>query len=127
MATLIGLCLRVKLMRSLPSRFKLSININPGTHASEKAVNKQLNDKVNKHTCCFFTSFWLFSHLLLFFISFVVFTSFSHRWFFDILFTSLLFHIFVFSRVCFVFLVCLFFSSSVFRSECKRRWRMRDC
>merc|ERR1711916_333686 len=45
MATLIGLCIRVKLLRSLPSRFKLSININPGTHASEKAVNKQLNDK----------------------------------------------------------------------------------
>merc|ERR1711991_1016749 len=45
MATLIGLCIRVKLLRSLPGRFKLSININPGTHASEKAVNKQLNDK----------------------------------------------------------------------------------
>lgn len=45
MATLIGLCLRVKLLRSLPPRFKLTININPGTHASEKAVNKQLNDK----------------------------------------------------------------------------------
>ncbi len=45
MATLIGLSLRVKLLRSLPSRFKITININPGTHASEKAVNKQLNDK----------------------------------------------------------------------------------
>jgi metal-sulfur cluster biosynthetic enzyme len=45
MATLIGLCIRVKLIRSLPARFKLTININPGTHASEKAVNKQLNDK----------------------------------------------------------------------------------
>lgn len=45
MATLIGLCLRVKLLRSLPPRFKVTININPGTHASELAVNKQLNDK----------------------------------------------------------------------------------
>nr|KAJ0217028.1 hypothetical protein LSAT_V11C300108940 [Lactuca sativa] len=41
MATVIGLCLRVKLMRSLPSRFKVA----PGTHATEDAVNKQLNDK----------------------------------------------------------------------------------
>lgn len=32
-------------MRSLPPRFKMTININPGTHASEAAVNKQLNDK----------------------------------------------------------------------------------
>ena len=45
MATLIGLCLRVKLLRSLPPRFKVDILITPGTHASEAAVNKQLNDK----------------------------------------------------------------------------------
>jgi metal-sulfur cluster biosynthetic enzyme len=45
MATLIGLCLRVKLLRSLPDRFKVDILITPGTHASETAVNKQLNDK----------------------------------------------------------------------------------
>jgi len=45
MATLIGLCLRVKLIRALPSRFKVTINITPGTHASEEAINKQLNDK----------------------------------------------------------------------------------
>lgn len=45
MATLIGLCLRVKLLRSLPSSFKVEILIQPGTHASELAVNKQLNDK----------------------------------------------------------------------------------
>ncbi|KAF7151502.1 hypothetical protein RHSIM_Rhsim02G0002300 [Rhododendron simsii] len=36
MATVIGLCLRVKLMRSLPSRFKVS---------PLSCVNKQLNDK----------------------------------------------------------------------------------
>ncbi|MES1910412.1 MAG: hypothetical protein MHM6MM_003010 [Cercozoa sp. M6MM] len=45
MATLIGLCLRVKLMRSLPARCKVDIRITPGTHAQEHQVNKQLNDK----------------------------------------------------------------------------------
>ena len=45
MATLIGLCIRVKLLRSLPSRFKVDIQITPGTHSSEASVNKQLNDK----------------------------------------------------------------------------------
>ena len=37
MATLIGLCLRVKLIRSLPKRFKVDIFIFPGSHASEDA------------------------------------------------------------------------------------------
>ncbi|XP_043693904.1 protein AE7 [Telopea speciosissima] len=45
MATVIGLCLQVKLMRSLPSRYKVDIRVAPGTHATEAAVNKQLNDK----------------------------------------------------------------------------------
>ncbi|KAL6985680.1 Protein ae7 [Sarracenia purpurea var. burkii] len=45
MATVIGLCLRVKLIRSLPSRYKVDIRVAPGTHATEAAVNKQLNDK----------------------------------------------------------------------------------
>ena len=45
MATLIGLCLRVKLIRSLPRRFKVRIRITPGSHASEVEINKQLNDK----------------------------------------------------------------------------------
>ncbi|KAL6064717.1 Cytosolic iron-sulfur assembly component 2B [Balamuthia mandrillaris] len=45
MATLIGLCIRVKLLRSLPRRFKVDIMVTPGSHASEEAVNKQLNDK----------------------------------------------------------------------------------
>lgn len=45
MATLIGLCIRVKLLRSLPTRFKVQIEIYPGSHQSELAVNKQLNDK----------------------------------------------------------------------------------
>lgn len=45
MATLIGLSIRVKLLRSLPPRFKVNVEITPGTHASEMAVNKQLADK----------------------------------------------------------------------------------
>jgi len=45
MATQIGLCLRVKLDRSLPARFKTTVSIEPGTHSSEKAINKQLADK----------------------------------------------------------------------------------
>uniref|UniRef100_A0A3Q2CHK7 Cytosolic iron-sulfur assembly component 2B n=1 Tax=Cyprinodon variegatus TaxID=28743 RepID=A0A3Q2CHK7_CYPVA len=45
MATLIGLSIKVKLLRSLPDRFKIDVHITPGTHASEEAVNKQLGDK----------------------------------------------------------------------------------
>ncbi|KAK4704414.1 hypothetical protein P7C70_g1802, partial [Phenoliferia sp. Uapishka_3] len=45
MATLIGLSLRVRLLRSLPERFKVDIKVKQGTHSSEEAVNKQLNDK----------------------------------------------------------------------------------
>lgn len=45
MATIIGLSIRVKLLRSLPPRFKVDVTIAPGTHASEAAVNKQLADK----------------------------------------------------------------------------------
>ena len=35
----------MKLLRSLPDRWKVSVSISPGTHASEAAVNKQLADK----------------------------------------------------------------------------------
>ncbi|XP_002127481.1 MIP18 family protein galla-2-like [Ciona intestinalis] len=45
MATLIGLAIRVRLLRSLPPRFKVEVEISPGSHQSEKAVNKQLGDK----------------------------------------------------------------------------------
>jgi hypothetical protein len=75
MATLIGLCVRVQLLRALPPRFKVDIFVSPGSHSSEhagasahapwrgrgvacaastaltlhrassRAVNKQLNDK----------------------------------------------------------------------------------
>jgi len=45
MATLIGLSLRVRLLRALPERYKVDIRVRKGTHQSENAVNKQLNDK----------------------------------------------------------------------------------
>jgi metal-sulfur cluster biosynthetic enzyme len=45
MATQIGLSIIVKLNRSLPSRFKTTVRIEPGMHASEDATNKQLADK----------------------------------------------------------------------------------
>ncbi|KAF9228736.1 hypothetical protein BS17DRAFT_772437 [Gyrodon lividus] len=45
MSTLIGLSIRVRLLRSLPPRFKIDIRVKPGSHQSELAVNKQLNDK----------------------------------------------------------------------------------
>jgi len=45
MATLIGLSIRAKLQRSLPSRFKIDVQIVEGTHTNEQQVNKQLNDK----------------------------------------------------------------------------------
>ncbi len=45
LATLIGLCLRVKLERSLLQRHKLDIVVGEGTHAIEGDVNKQINDK----------------------------------------------------------------------------------
>lgn len=45
MATLIGLSIRVKLLRCLPPRFKVNVEVTAGTHNAEKAVNKQLADK----------------------------------------------------------------------------------
>lgn len=45
MSTLIGLSIRVRLLRSLPQRFKVDIKVKPGTHSSEFSVNRQLNDK----------------------------------------------------------------------------------
>lgn len=40
-----GLSLRVRLLRALPSRYRVDLRIKEGTHQSEHAVNKQLNDK----------------------------------------------------------------------------------
>lgn len=45
MVTVIGLAIKVKLLRSLPKRFKIDVYIVPGTHNTEEAVNKQLADK----------------------------------------------------------------------------------
>ncbi|KAL5104000.1 Cytosolic iron-sulfur assembly component 2B [Taenia crassiceps] len=45
MATLIGLSIKVKLLRSLPRRFKIRVTIAPGMHDSEADINKQLADK----------------------------------------------------------------------------------
>ena len=45
MATLIGLCIRVKLLRALPPRFKTRVSITAGTHSLEDSINKQLADK----------------------------------------------------------------------------------
>ncbi|KAE8709525.1 MIP18 family protein [Hibiscus syriacus] len=45
MATVIGLCLRVKLKECFPPQFKVDIKVAPGSHADEETVNKLLNDK----------------------------------------------------------------------------------
>ncbi|XP_034935299.1 MIP18 family protein galla-1 [Chelonus insularis] len=45
LATLIGLCIRVKLERSLVASFKLDIYIKEGAHSTEEEINKQINDK----------------------------------------------------------------------------------
>ncbi|EPS98593.1 hypothetical protein FOMPIDRAFT_1126273 [Fomitopsis schrenkii] len=45
MSTFIGLSIRVRLLRSLPTRYKIDIRVKPGSHQSEHALNKQLNDK----------------------------------------------------------------------------------
>ncbi|XP_020282560.1 MIP18 family protein CG30152 [Pseudomyrmex gracilis] len=45
LATLIGLCIRVKLERLLMASFKLDIYIKSGAHATEEEINKQINDK----------------------------------------------------------------------------------
>ena len=52
MATLIGLCVRVRLNRSLPARFRVDIKIKPGMHQSEQAVNRQLADKERVAAAC---------------------------------------------------------------------------
>lgn len=45
MALLIGLSIRVQLLRSLPSRFKVSVIVTADSHRSEADINKQLADK----------------------------------------------------------------------------------
>ncbi|CAL7942274.1 unnamed protein product [Xylocopa violacea] len=45
LATLIGLCIRIKLERHLVDLFKLDIYIKKGAHSTEHEINKQINDK----------------------------------------------------------------------------------
>ncbi|XP_044736321.1 MIP18 family protein galla-1 [Chrysoperla carnea] len=45
LATLIGLCIRVKLEKNIPQYLKLDIYIKKGTHDTEDEINKQINDK----------------------------------------------------------------------------------
>ncbi|CCE63672.1 hypothetical protein TPHA_0F01900 [Tetrapisispora phaffii CBS 4417] len=52
LATLIGLGIRVRLERSLPSRFRIVIILTKGSHQSENQVNKQLNDKERVAAAC---------------------------------------------------------------------------
>lgn len=45
LASLIGLCIQVKLLRSIPAQYKIFVSIAPGSHSTEAVVNKQLADK----------------------------------------------------------------------------------
>ena len=52
MATLIGLCVRVRLERALPSRFRVDVRVRKGSHQSETQVNRQLADKERVAAAC---------------------------------------------------------------------------
>ncbi|CDW72084.1 UNKNOWN [Stylonychia lemnae] len=45
MATLIGLMIRTKLNRNIPSKYKVDVYIEAGKHDQQKEISKQLNDK----------------------------------------------------------------------------------
>jgi hypothetical protein len=45
MSTLIGLTIKVKLLNTVSSKYKIDVLIEPGKHYTEDAINKQLNDK----------------------------------------------------------------------------------
>ncbi|XP_031622344.1 MIP18 family protein galla-1 [Contarinia nasturtii] len=45
LATLIGLCLRIKIERNIQHKLKLDIYIKKGAHSTEDEINKQINDK----------------------------------------------------------------------------------
>lgn len=46
LATLIGLCLRIKLVESLPpGLFKIDLYLQPGSHDTAEEITKQINDK----------------------------------------------------------------------------------
>ncbi|GME67256.1 unnamed protein product [[Candida] boidinii] len=52
LATLIGLGIRVRLERSLPTRMRITILLKEGSHQSEHQINKQLNDKERVAAAC---------------------------------------------------------------------------
>ncbi|EAT37962.1 AAEL010112-PA [Aedes aegypti] len=45
LATLIGLCIRIKVQRNINHNLKLDIYIKKGAHSTEDEINKQINDK----------------------------------------------------------------------------------
>ncbi|KAL1110572.1 hypothetical protein AAG570_008100, partial [Ranatra chinensis] len=45
LATMIGLCIKVKIERNLTEKFKLDIFVKKGSHDTESEINKQINDK----------------------------------------------------------------------------------
>ncbi|KAL6538083.1 Protein ae7 [Orobanche gracilis] len=45
MAYAMGLCLRVKLTRSLPPQYQVDVRVAPGSHKTEAEVNEKLNTK----------------------------------------------------------------------------------
>ncbi|XP_055353898.1 cytosolic iron-sulfur assembly component 2A-like [Paramacrobiotus metropolitanus] len=45
LATLIGLCIRVKLEQAYPGQLKLNVCVKEGTHNTAAEISKQLNDK----------------------------------------------------------------------------------
>lgn len=45
LATLIGLTIRIKILRHFPHSLKLDIYIKKGAHSTEDEINKQINDR----------------------------------------------------------------------------------
>lgn len=45
LATTIGLCIREKIRKEIPRICKVDIKVTPGSHSSEKEINRQINDK----------------------------------------------------------------------------------
>lgn len=45
LTSLIGLCIRLELSRTLPAYFKIDVAVAPGSHIQEEQVNQQLGDK----------------------------------------------------------------------------------
>ena len=45
MAQIIGLMIKVKLLKYLPDQVKVHVLVTEGTHVNEQDINKQINDK----------------------------------------------------------------------------------